>query len=54
MDDSRPGGDVPATGADVRAVDTVLEGKPAPALQRPSIGCNIKWKAGSESDYFNK
>jgi hypothetical protein len=30
----------------------VLAGKPAPADQQPSIGCNIKWKPGSEPDYF--
>jgi hypothetical protein len=37
---------IPVTGEDLRAaIDLVLEGKPAPAEQRPSIGCNIKWKA---------
>ena len=30
----------------------VLAGKPVPADQRPSIGCNIKWKPGNEPDYF--
>lgn len=45
-DDSRPGNGVPVTGKDLRAaMDAVLEGKPAPADQKPSIGCNIKWKA---------
>lgn len=45
-DSSRPGNDVPVTGEDLRAaIDTVLAGKPVPAEQRPSIGCNIKWKA---------
>jgi peroxiredoxin len=45
-DDSRPGNGVPVTGKDLRAaIDLVLEGKPAPKEQRPSIGCNIKWKA---------
>jgi hypothetical protein len=34
------------------AVDAVLaRGKPS-AEQRPSIGCNIKWKPGNEPDYF--
>ena len=35
------------------AVDAVLAGQPPAAEQTPSIGCNIKWKAGSEPDYFN-
>jgi peroxiredoxin len=44
-DDSRPGNGVPVTGKDLRAaIDLVLAGKPVPAEQRPSIGCNIKWK----------
>lgn len=55
FDDSRPrGGNVlPVTGADVRAaLDAVLAGKPVPANQKPSLGCNIKWKPGNEPDYF--
>ena len=45
MDDSRPGNGRPVTGADLRAaVDTVLAGKPVPREQKPSVGCNIKWK----------
>lgn len=53
MDDSRPGSDIPVTGADLRIVlEAVLEGEPAPEEQRPSMGCNIKWKAGNEPDYF--
>lgn len=45
-DSSRPGNGIPVTGVDLRAaIDLVLEGKPVPADQRPSIGCNIKWKA---------
>jgi peroxiredoxin len=52
MDGSRPGNDVPVTGADLRgALDAVLDGRTAPAGQ-PSMGCNIKWKAGREPDYF--
>lgn len=48
MDGSRPGNDVPVTGTDLRAaLDAVLTGRPAPADQKPSLGCNIKWKAGS-------
>lgn len=46
FDSSRPGNGIPVTGEDLReAIDLVLAGKPAPADQRPSIGCNIKWKA---------
>ena len=46
FDSSRPGNGVPVTGKDLRAaIDLVLTGKPVPADQRPSIGCNIKWKA---------
>ncbi len=45
-DASRPGSGVPVTGKDLRsAIDAVLAGEPAPADQKPSIGCNIKWKA---------
>lgn len=45
FDDSRPGKDVPVTGSDLRsAVDAVLAGKPVSEDQKPSIGCNIKWR----------
>lgn len=45
-DDSRPGNGIPVTGKDLRAaIDALLAGKPVPAEQKPSIGCNIKWKA---------
>jgi peroxiredoxin len=45
-DSSRPGNGMPVTGEDLRAaIDTVLAGKPVSPDQRPSIGCNIKWKA---------
>ena len=45
FDDSRPKSDVPVTGADLRrAIDAVLLGEPVSPEQRPSIGCNIKWK----------
>jgi peroxiredoxin len=45
LDGSRPRNDVPLTGEDVRAaLDAILAGEPVPAEQRPSIGCNIKWK----------
>jgi hypothetical protein len=53
LDASRPGNDVPVTGADLRAaIDAVLAGRPVAAEQRPSLGCNIKWKAGHEPPYF--
>jgi peroxiredoxin len=53
FDDSRPGNGRPVTGRDLRAaLDAVLEGTPAPEPQTPSMGCNIKWKAGNAPDYF--
>lgn len=53
FDDSRPGNGLPVTGKDVRgALDAVLAHKPLTGTQRPSIGCNIKWKPGNEPDYF--
>ena len=52
LDDSRPGSDRPVTGADLRAaIDAVLEDKPVDQNQKPSAGCNIKWKAGNEPPY---
>jgi hypothetical protein len=55
MDGSRPRNAIPVTGRDLdAAVEAVLAGKPAPANQRPSIGCNIKWKPGNEPEYFRK
>ena len=52
LDDSRPGNDKPVTGKDLRgAIDAVLSGKPVAALQRPSSGCNIKWKKGNEPKF---
>jgi len=54
LDDSRPGNGKPVTGVDLRAaIEAALIGKPVPAEQRPSIGCNIKWKAGNEPTYFS-
>ena len=53
FDDSRPGNGIPVTGQDVRAaLEAVLAGKPVAPTQKPSIGCNIKWKPGNEPDYF--
>ena len=52
LDDSRPSNNVPVTGADLRAaLDAVLAGKAPAEIQKPSIGCNIKWKPGSAPDY---
>jgi peroxiredoxin len=53
MDSSRPGGNLPVTGKDLRAaLDAVLAKQPVSTSQTPSIGCNIKWKPGNEPDYF--
>jgi peroxiredoxin len=52
FDGSRPSNTVPVTGADLRAAaDTVLAGGVPSTEQRPSIGCNIKWKAGNAPTY---
>ncbi len=53
MDASRPGSGVPVTGSDLRAaLDAVLSGKSVASTQKPSLGCNIKWKPGNAPDYF--
>ena len=45
LDDSRPGNEIPVTGKDIRqALDRLINNEPVPQVQRPSIGCNIKWK----------
>jgi len=45
LDDSRPGNEISVTGKDIRhALDCLLNDQPLSELQRPSIGCNIKWK----------
>jgi len=52
-DSSRPKNSVPVTGEDMRkATEALLNGDIIPAEQMPSMGCNIKWKKGSEPDYF--
>jgi len=54
FDGSRPGNNVPVTGADMRrAVDSVLAGQSVTADQTPSLGCNIKWKDGNAPEYFS-
>lgn len=46
LDASRPGNDVPVTGEDLRrAIDAALAGEAIDPEQRPSLGCNIKWRA---------
>jgi peroxiredoxin len=53
LDGSRPGNGLAPSGQDVRsALDAVLEGRPVSGDQRPSIGCNIKWKPGNEPAWF--
>jgi peroxiredoxin len=53
FDDSRPESGIPVTGTDMRAAcDAVLAGQPVSEEQKPSIGCNIKWKPSSEPAYF--
>jgi peroxiredoxin len=53
FDDSRPDNGKPVTGADLRAAaDALLAGAAVPSDQRPSIGCNIKWKPGNAPNYF--
>ncbi|WP_017304900.1 thioredoxin family protein [Spirulina subsalsa] len=53
LDDSRPGNDLPVNGKDLRAaIDALLADQPLPPDQKPSIGCNIKWKPGNEPPYF--
>ena len=52
FDDSRPGNNLPVTGADLRAAaDAVLAGSSPSVDQKASIGCNIKWKPGNKPDY---
>ena len=53
MDDSRPDSGIPITGADLNAaIDAVLEGREVSGEQKPSMGCNIKWKPENEPEYF--
>ena len=54
FDASRPGNSIPVTGSDLRAaLDAVLNGAPVDQNQIPSIGCNIKWKAGNSPEWFS-
>jgi peroxiredoxin len=52
FDGSRPGGRIPVSGADLRAAaDALLQGRPVPTEQTPSVGCSLKWKPGQEPDW---
>ena len=52
FDGSRPGNLAPVTGGDLRAaIDAVLAGEAPGEVQKPSIGCNIKWKPGNAPGY---
>ncbi|HEX9641842.1 MAG TPA: thioredoxin family protein [Candidatus Krumholzibacteria bacterium] len=54
FDGSRPDNGTPTTGCDLRsAVDQLFAGETVGVDQTPSIGCNIKWKAGNEPDYIS-
>ncbi|MUG98684.1 redoxin domain-containing protein [Scytonema sp. UIC 10036] len=53
LDDSRPSNGKPVTGADLRAaVEAVLAERSLSSEQKPSVGCNIKWKPGNQPSYF--
>lgn len=55
FDCARPGNKIAVTGEDLnKAVDQLVSKEPVTVEQRPSMGCNIKWKKGNEPDYFNK
>lgn len=55
LDDSRPGNMIPVTGKDLRAaIDAVLSDRSVSHIQKPSMGCSIKWKTGNEPNYFKK
>jgi peroxiredoxin len=54
FDSSRPDSGIPITGSDLKAaIDAVLSGNQPLSQQKPSIGCNIKWKHGNAPDYFS-
>lgn len=53
FDDARPRNDEPVTGNDMRAaLEAILNDQPIPSEQKPSMGCNIKWKPGNEPSYY--
>jgi len=53
FDNSRPGNDLAVTGKDLQAaLDAVMAGSTLTEDQKPSLGCNVKWKPGNAPDYF--
>jgi thiol-disulfide isomerase/thioredoxin len=53
LDESRPSNLKPVTGADLRsAIDALLSGRAVSPDQKPSLGCNIKWKRGNAPAYY--
>ncbi|MBM9605201.1 thioredoxin family protein [Desulfopila inferna] len=53
FDGARPGNSIPVTGEDLtNAVSSLIADEPVSAEQKPSMGCNIKWKEGNAPDYF--
>ena len=53
LDESRPSNGIPVTGRDLRtAIAATLADRSVDSEQKPSIGCNIKWKLGNEPEYF--
>ncbi|HET7846468.1 MAG TPA: thioredoxin family protein [Acidimicrobiia bacterium] len=53
FDSARPGNEIPVTGNDLRAaVTALLAGEPVSEVQRPSMGCSIKWRSGNTPAYF--
>lgn len=55
LDESRPGNGKPLNGKDLRAaIEATLAGKAVAGDQKPSIGCNIKWKPGNEPAYYGR
>ena len=55
LDDSRPGNNIPVSGKDlISATNSLLAGDKISDNQKPSLGCNIKWKSGNEPAYFHR
>jgi thiol-disulfide isomerase/thioredoxin len=55
LDGSRPNDGSRPDGADLRAaLGALIAGKSIPGNQKPSLGCNIKWKPGNEPEYFRR
>jgi hypothetical protein len=53
FDSARPGNQQPVTGEDLSsAIEQLVTGQQVTLEQRPSMGCNIKWKPGNEPQYF--